>query len=118
VRRYDDYPAGRPLRGTVTDRAGKRWPGTIVFDLDESETWEMLDGARQGVEYSIPFERVRTVEPLADRTTMVTLRSGQKLQLDSTQDVSEKNAGILVRTTGPESERYIPWDGVARIDLD
>lgn len=117
-RGYSDYQPGRPLRGTITDRDGKQWAGRIVFDLDESESWEMLDGAREGIEYSIPFERIRAIQPLADKATLVTLRSGSKLQLEESQDVSEKNAGILVLQTGRESEHYVTWDRIARIDFD
>lgn len=117
-RRYDDYPPGRSLRGTVTDRNGTRWQGRIVFDLDETETWEMLDGERQGIVYSVPFERIRSLEPLGDRTTMVSLRNGQKLQLGETQDVNEKNAGVLVLSTGAAPEHYVSWGRVARLDLD
>ena len=136
-RRYEDYPSGRSLRGTVTDRDGRRWPGRVVFDLDESETWEMLDGMRQGVRYHIPFDSVRALEPLLDKTTRVTLRNGESLALGETQDVSDKNAGVLILdTTGPsaagatgtaaatgtpaaaDAGHYVPWRSVARIDLD
>jgi hypothetical protein len=125
-RSYGDYPPTRSLGGTVTDRDGKRWPGRIVFDLDESETWEMLDGERAGIRYSIPFGAVRSLEPLPDKTTRVTLRNSEKLSLGETQDVNEKNAGVLVLekadapATGPpgaEPGHYLPWRSVARIDL-
>jgi hypothetical protein len=117
-RRYADYQPSRSLKGTVTDRSGKRWQGKIVFDLDESETWEMLDGARRGIEYSVPFEQVSALEPLNDKTTRVTLRNGQKLELGKTQDVSENNAGVLVLQSGAAPEHYLTWASVARIDLD
>lgn len=117
-RSYGDYQPGRPLRGTVTSRDGKKWRGRIVFDLDESETWEMLDGGSQGIEYSVPFERVRALEPRPDKTTVVSLRNGQTLRLEGSQDVSEKNAGVLVMKEGAEPEHYVPWGSVARIELD
>ena len=117
-RTYADYLPGRTLRGTVLDRDGKKWQGRLIFDLDESETWEMLDGARQGVDYSVPFERIRTLEPGAGQATMVSLRNGQKLRLEGTQDVGAKNAGVLVMASGDKPEHYVPWAQVTRIDLD
>ena len=51
---YDTFTVPKPLRGTVKDVDGKAFTGKIVFDVDESETWEILDGSMDGVEYSIP----------------------------------------------------------------
>ena len=117
-RGYGDYPPGRSLQGTVTLLDGKKWRGKIVFDLDESETWEMLDGVREEIEYSIPFERIRVLEPGPDKTTMVTLRNGPALRLGESQDVSDKNAGVLVLKSETEPEHYVRWAEVARIDFD
>jgi hypothetical protein len=115
---YGDFAPTRPLRGTVIGRSGAQWKGKIVFDLDESETWEMLDGVREGIGYSIPFERVRSIEPLESRTTLVTLTNGQKLQLGDTQDVGAKNAGVLILAPGSAPEHYVPWRDVMRIDFE
>ena len=138
VRRYEDYPPARWLHGTVTDREGHRWPGRIVFDLDETETWDTLDGARLDVVYSIPLERVRIIEPLPGRTTRVILIGGEAMTLGDTHDVNDKNAGVLILPGGGSDpppgaassfapralappvagEHYVPWKSVAKIDLD
>ena len=112
------YAPATPLRGTVTDREGRKWPGRLVFDLDESESFEMLNGDRDGVEYNIPFAMVKSVEPLDDDACSVTLRSGVALHLDESQDVTESNAGVLVLHDADGPERYLPWDEVRRIDFE
>jgi hypothetical protein len=116
-RGYADYKAATPLRGTLTDRDGRTWKGRIVFDLDESESWEILNGERNGVEYSIPFRMVRSIAPHDDETSDVTLKGGLELRLGDSQDVTESNVGILVLPDGG-TEQYVPWERVRRIDFD
>lgn len=114
---YGDYPAPKPLFGKVTLRDGKVHSGQIIYDLDESYGWEMLDGNDgDHLAYSIPFALVRSVRPGAD-SAEVLLRNGQHLELTDTQDVGENNAGLLV---GPETGKriYLPWKDVALVELD
>ena len=117
-RGYADYKPATPLRGTVTDRDGKTWKGRLVFDLDESETWEMLNGERHGVEYDIPFERVRSIAPFDDDTSDVTLRNGRELRLEDSQDVTASNSGVLVMPERGGPEHYVPWEEVRRVEFD
>lgn len=115
---YDLFSRPRELRGTVRDAGGKAHRGRIVVDIDEAETWEMLDGSRDGIDYSIPFGMVAAIEPRGRSGSRVVLRGGPELRLEDSRDVGEKNSGVLV-IAGPESEpRYIPWDEVVRIDLE
>jgi len=117
-RAYAEYKPGAPLRGSVTDHDGKTWKGRLIFDLDESESWEMLNGERQGVEYDTPMEMVRSIEPRDKDSCTIALREGRELRLEDGQDVSEANAGILVIPDGTGSEQYVPWDQVRRIDFE
>jgi len=117
-RGYADYKPATPLRGTVTDRDGKTWKGRLVFDLDESESWEMLNGERHGVEYDIPFERVRSIAPFDDDTSDVTLRNGRELRLEDSQDVTASNSGVLVMPEKGGPEHYVPWEEVRRVEFD
>jgi hypothetical protein len=115
---YDTFAAPKQLRGTVKDVDGKAFRGQIVFDLDEAETWEILDGSVDGVEYSIPFGMVASIQPQGRHGSKVTLRNGTELRLEDSHDVSDQNSGVLV-IAGPEGEpRYLHWDEVARIDLE
>lgn len=121
---YDDFPAGRPLSGTVTTRTGSRLTGRLVFDLDESETTETLDAPAGGIDYTIPFGLVASVTLPAQqgcgdgRHAGVTLHSGETLELECAGDLGEGNAGMLIVTEGRESAEYVRWLDVERIDLE
>jgi hypothetical protein len=115
---YDSFPPGQPLRGTVTDIDGRKLSGRIVYDLDESETTELLDGERRDIDYSIPFALVAAIEPRDADASRVTLRGGEQLVLEGTADVSEDNAGVLVFESGRERPTYVRWSDVERIDFD
>ena len=120
---YADIPPGRPLTGSVTTRDGRRLAGRVVFDLDESETTDTLDADSQGIQYSIPFERIAAVEPLplaaggAHRVKVV-LHDGEELRLEGSDDAGRREGSVLVFTGPGESAEYVPWEEVRRIDLD
>ena len=114
---YDDFKPAEPLRGTVTDVDGKSYRGKIVYDVDESETWEMLNGEWRDVEYSIPFALIRAVEPRDDDSSRVFLKSGEELVLEDSADVGEGNAGVLVIPTEGKPI-YVEWDEVKRVELE
>jgi hypothetical protein len=114
-RGYNSFLPLGELTGVVIDEDGERHTGQIVFDLDESEAWEMLNGHINGVEFDIPFEMVVSVEPLRGGRARVELTSGETLTLEDTADVSEDNAGILVLYD--RQSTYIPWDEVERIEF-
>ena len=114
---YRDYPPGKPLSGTVTTLDGDKLSGRIVYDLDESETTEMLDGERRDIDYAIPFSLVAAVVPRGDSSRVV-LRTGEEIVLEGTVDVSDDNAGLLVFTAGTQQPRYVRWDDVDRVDFD
>lgn len=114
---YDDFEPGDALRGTVTDTDGGKHRGVVVFDLDETETWELFDGNRRGIEYAIPFHMIRAVVPESGDSSRVVLRGGEEIELEDTADAGEGNAGVLVLENGREKV-YLPWDEVRRIDFD
>ena len=120
---YDDFPPGRPLTGSVTTPAGRRFAGRLVYDLDESEITETLDAPSQGVHYTIPFGLVASIvlpgrgERAAGRVR-VTLQSGEELQLERTGDLGEWNAGMLIFVKGRERPEYVPWTEVEQVDFD
>ena len=64
------------------------------FDLDETETWELLNGSLDDVEFLIPFERIRSIEPSRGDRSRVVLDNDISLELSDGQDVSESNDGI------------------------
>ena len=113
---YGAYAPGKPLTGMVTTAEGRKLVGRLVFDLDESETTEMLDGGRNDIEYSIPLALVARVEPRGD-TSRVTLQSGEELVLGDTVDVSDDNAGMLIFEPGSQKPTFVRWDAVERVDF-
>ncbi len=115
---YSAYGAARALRGAVVDDGGSRHEGRIVFDVDESESYEILHGYRYDVEYLIPFEMVKSVEPRSASSSLVVLRSGEELRLEDSQDVSEDNDGVLVFSSANGDPVYLEWDEVRRIEFD
>jgi hypothetical protein len=119
---YGDFPAGSPLTGAVTTRAGARLAGRLVFDLDESETTETLDAPSGGVNYTIPFGLVASIVP-ADgngpdgERARVTLHGGEELRLEPAGDLGARNAGLLVFLDGRPQPEFVPWKEVARVEF-
>ena len=117
-RAYGSYKPATPLRGTVETRDGLEATGRIVFDMDEAESWEFLNGRRYDVEYFIPFYRIRSITPLGSRGARVVLVDGTELELDDSNDVDEDNDGILVfNGQGDDRPRYFSWLEVEKVTL-
>ncbi|RMH15897.1 MAG: hypothetical protein D6696_19495 [Acidobacteria bacterium] len=116
---YQDFEPGTHLRGTVTTR-GKQLRGRLVYDVDESETWEFLNGEHDdGIEFDVPFALIRSITPIRDAASRVELISGASLELSGTTDVGGDNAGVLVIAGGEAgTTTYVPWDDVDRIDFE
>lgn len=120
---YGDFPPGGPLTGSVTTRAGRRFAGRLVYDLDESEVTETLDAASQGVNYTIPLGLIASIALVGPEEggagrARVTLHSGEELQLERTGDLGEGNAGMLVFADPRQRPEYVSWTDVARVNLD
>lgn len=114
-RGLSDYPPLGELAGTVIDVEGGRHAGRIVFDLDEAEGWEMLNGDVGDVSFDIPFARVAALERVRGGATRVVLTNGETLTLAGTHDVGPDNSGVLV--FADRDPTYLPWRAVERIEL-
>ena len=120
---YADFPPGRPLRGSVTTRAGRRLAGRLVYDLDESETTETLDAPSHGVDYTIPFGLIASIAPggRGERgagNARVVLHDGEELQLERSGDLGDGNAGMLIFVDGHPRPEYVLWTDVEQVELD
>lgn len=113
---YGSYTAGRPLRGTVETLAGARLAGGIVYDVDESETWDILSGWQDDIGYEIPFSLITAITRLDEDSSRVTLSSGTSLTLGKSADVGGEHAGIVV--LGPGAPRYVPWAEVRSVSFE
>ena len=115
----NEFPKQVALRATVLDLDGDTFQGPIVFDLDESESWEHLNGEDSGVDFNVPFEMVQSVQPRSRRSAQITLRNGEELRLDNGQDVTADNDGVLIFARGvDEDPEYVRWRDVDRIDFE
>jgi hypothetical protein len=112
---YNDYLPSGKLTGTVIDRDGNRHSGEIVFDLDESEGWEILNGESFDIEFNIPFNQVASIERRGESSAKIILKNGVEQRLEDSQDVSDSNDGVLVISGSQKT--YVEWSEVSRIDF-
>jgi hypothetical protein len=120
---YGDFPSGRPLKGSVTTRDGRRLAGRLVYDFDESETTETLDAKSRDIDYFIPAGLITSILPhgregRGARLATVILHSGEALQLERTGDLGEGHAGMLIFVDGREHPDFVPWTDVEQVDFD
>lgn len=115
---YNDFEHQGPLHGTVTDVDGEALRGRIIFDLDESANWEILNGSNRDIEYDIPFWNVATIEVLDRDSCRIVLRSGEEVELEDSQDVTDNNDGVLVFRNEGSEPTYLAWDEVQKIEFD
>lgn len=114
---YTDFRSSRSLFGKVTTVQGKTYRGRLVYDADEMDATEFLDGQRRDVEYSIPFARIAFLLPEKDSSRVV-YKDGHELKLADTVDVGRDNAGMLIFEGGQKEPRYIAWEDVRRVDFE
>ncbi len=112
---YKSYKPMGKLTGTVKTIQGDRFRGEIVYDLDETEGFEILNGKLEDMEFNIPFRNIAKIEPKGRYSSIVKLKNGETLRLDDSQDVSSKNDGILV--FNDEGYEYIEWEDVELIEF-
>jgi hypothetical protein len=112
-RSYADYAPGRDLSGEVVTRDG-HYDGRIIFDLDETWDFELLQGTNGHTEYLIPFRDIARIKPEGWRRSVVELRMGLTIELADTHDVSSENDGLLV-FTGARDPRYVAWQDVTDV---
>jgi hypothetical protein len=112
---YGQFDGGSPIFGTVVTESGDEVTGRIAWDRDESFTWEMLDGDSQGVDFSIEFGKIASIEKTG-RGVEVTLRDGRRFALTGSNDVDGGNRGILVETD--DNATLVDWSDFVELRLD
>jgi hypothetical protein len=117
-RGYDAYDSPSFLRGTVVDVDGNEYSGRLVYDIDESESWEALNGRDRDVEFAIPFQNVLSIAPYGRDSAVVILRSGVEIELEDSQDVSESHDGILVLDDEEQATAWIAWSDLEIVRFD
>jgi len=113
---YDIYrPTGR-LKGTVSVYKVGEISGEIVYDLDENEGFEILDGKIDDINFYIPFRQIVSITPKGRHSSLVKLINGEELLLEDEQDVSSGNTGILISKDGKQWE-YYEWSQIDKIEF-
>jgi len=115
--RYEGFDGGRKLSGTVHTRDGATHRGEIIWDRDETYTWENLDGDVDDLDYSIPFSSVESVKPLDSRSSEVKLRNGKTLTMSGSNDVDSDNMGLVV-TAKDGTVTELTWADLRLVEFD
>jgi hypothetical protein len=114
---YGEFDGGRELAGTVQLRRGGPVSGRIVWDRDESNTWELLNGEDGHVGYNIPFTNVRSIKPLGSDASEVVLTDGRTLRLSGSNDVDADNKGLIV-TKEDGTSVELGWDEIRSVEFE
>jgi len=114
---YDQFDGGRELKGTVFTEDGDSYRGTIVWDIDEEYTWEIIDGEYRDLEYDIEFGLIKQIEKNSYRSAEVTVWDGRSFRLRGSNDVDEDNKGIII-TLADGDEVVVEWDEFERLELE
>lgn len=112
---YGSFSSQDLLQGTVRVENGDMHEGQLIFDIDESYEYEILDGKDDDAEFLIPFSNVQSIVPRNYSYSNVVLKNGDKFLLGDTQDVSDENDGILVLNSG--GQVYIPWEKIEEVNF-
>lgn len=115
---YASFGPGRRLNGVVEVRSGDHLSGEIVFDLDETWDFELLQGTIGDTEYLIPFREIARIEPRGGSRADVELKNGLIVELEDSQDVTRKNTGVLVFTRDHRQPAYVAWSDVGAIRFE
>ncbi len=112
---YASFSSPEKIKARVEVDNGDAHEGEIIYDLDEEYTFEVLNGRDDDTKFIIPFRNLKSITPKGDDRTVVELKSGDRILLEDSQDVSDKHQGLLIRT---KSDRiYVPWDRVETIEI-
>jgi hypothetical protein len=113
-----EFGTAGPIRGSVETESGREFAGRIVWDLDESERWHLLNGDADGVSIDVEFSRIRRIEKARGGDgVVVTLRDGRTVELEGSNDVDAMNRGIVVIMDSGE-ETLVEWAGFRSLTLE
>jgi hypothetical protein len=114
---YKDFSVQNELSGKVTTHSGKSFSGKIVYDLDESHEYELLQGKNGEFEFITAFRNIKRITTKGEHRAMIELKTGKKITLDEAQDVNERNQGVLVFAQGKAEPDYIAWNEIMEIEF-
>lgn len=115
---YNSFDGDQEITGSVTTSEGEIFSGTIIYDLDEEYQLEILNGDKNDIEYFIPFQLVKSIQPRRSSRANVELKSGTTIRLEDSVDVSEDHDGVLIFENDDDNPVYIPWYDIENIQLN
>lgn len=107
------HPEASRLYGTLTTWNDAEYTGVVTWDLDESVTTDVLDGRSGSDDHEIPFAEIREIAWESDRSAMVTLVTGERIELRGTNDVNRQNRGVEV--AGVFGRATVGWGDFQRV---
>ncbi len=113
---YDSYESNKELSAQVVDTEGRSYQGRMIYDLDETYDYELLNGVKNDIEYFIPFKNIAAIKPKNREKSLVTLNSGEKILLSDKVDVCEDNDGLLIFRNDDDHD-YLPWSEIEEINI-
>ena len=90
----DTPPSESRLYGTLTTRTGMQFTGYITWDVDEIYSTDVLDGDMDGRRMEVPFGEIQSIERHSSWGARVTLKSGETMILEDTNDVDSSIRNI------------------------
>ncbi|GAB4407591.1 MAG: hypothetical protein OHK0039_10180 [Bacteroidia bacterium] len=114
---YEAFRPPRLLSGTIRTIDGQALQGHLLYDIDESMDFEVIEGRQDGIYYSIPICNIARIERRNHKFCAVILRNGDKLFLGEEHDVTDDNWGVLV-WDGGKRPRYLAWNTLESIEFD
>lgn len=114
---YSDFQNQKEIKGSLTTSNGNTMKGPILFDMDERFDFEMIQGTRENIDYFIPISLVESIAPRNHEYSFVQIKGGEKLLLGSSQDLTDKNHGVLV-FTDKANPQYVAWKEVEKVTFD
>ncbi len=105
---------GNPLFGTVYTTKGE-FTGFIQWDHDERLTIDKLDGRTVDGEISIDFGNIQSITK-TENGSLISLNSDREINLSGSNDVNEKNRGIVV-TIDDLGRVDIPWSIFKKLEF-
>lgn len=103
---YESFQHVGALEATVETESGERLTGALRWDRDEAAGWELLNGDYRGIEFSVEFGKIASIEKTS-RGAVVELLDGRSFELTGSNDVDSGNRGIVVEADG--ETRRIGW---------
>lgn len=113
---YGDFGSPKALTGLVKTEEGDSFSGRMIYDLDESLDFEILDGESDGIKYRIPFRNIKSIIPDGRYGATIDLKNGDKIELEDSRDVDRDNGGILVWDKDKQL-RYLAWNDIQEVDF-